>query len=125
VLAAVAVPSLAGCGSSHSSAPSLQVVGETSLRPGQGALVRPLPRHWAISFQVRFAGHRDALKVGLGSSVVTIFDGGHGWHHARLTERMLTVDGRRSALAAGGASSVSLRATGGPARLRRLRITSR
>lgn len=101
------------------------MVDAASLRPGQESLVRPLPRNWLISFNVRFDGPRDALKVGLGSSVVTIFDGGRDWHHARLTERVLSVDGHKSKLTATGATTASLRATGGEAQIRALRITQR
>lgn len=123
MLAAVAASGIVGCGSSRPSAPDVQVVGAATLAPGQPALVRPLPEHWAISFEVRFAGAKDTLKVGLGASVVTIYDGGHDWHHAELTPRMLTVDGHASALPATSASTVSLRTTGGEAQVRRLRIT--
>ncbi len=116
---------LAACGSAHHAAPTVQSVEGAVLAPGHPGLVRPLPRQWAISFEVRFGAPRAALKLDLGSSVVTVYDGGRAWHHARLSERELTVDGRKSQLSATDADTVSLRATGGTAQIRGLRIIGR
>ena len=100
-------------------------MGSATLTPGHPALVRPLPHNWTLSFDVRFAGPKDTLRISLGSSVVTIYDGGRDWHHSKLTPRVLSVDGHNSALPVSNASKVSLRATGGEAQLRAVRITSR
>lgn len=116
---------LGACGSVHQTAPAVQAVDSAVLAPGHPGLERRLPRHWSISFDVRFGAPRTALKVGLGSSVVTIYDGGLAWHHARLTERVLNVDGRNSALSATDAATMSLRASGGTAQIRGLRIVGR
>jgi unsaturated chondroitin disaccharide hydrolase len=64
------------------------------------------------------------LKVRLGPSMVTIFDGAHAWHHAEITERHLMVDGRQSAMPAAGASTISLTAMRGGAEVSSMLITS-
>jgi hypothetical protein len=95
------------------------------VRPGGPPLVRPLPAHWAISFDVRFADSPTAaLRVGLGSSAVTIYDGGYSLHHAEITQRRLMVDGRISEIPATAASSVSLSAMHGAAAIQSMLITS-
>jgi hypothetical protein len=100
-------------------------VPSASLTPGRPALVRPLPADWAISFDVHFAGSRSAaLRVGIGSSAVTIYDGADAWHHAEITERHLMVDGRDSEIPASGATAVSLRALRGAAEVQSMLITS-
>jgi hypothetical protein len=125
VVAAGAALVAAACGSVHTTAPAVQAIDSAVLTPGHPPLTRLLPHQWSISFDVRFGAPRAALKIGLSSSVVTIYDGGRVWHRARLTERVLTVDGRTSALSAADATAVSLRASGGTAQIRGLRIVGR
>jgi hypothetical protein len=100
----------------------VQRVAELSLVPGGRALARPLPLNWSITLRARFPARRSALQVSLGSSIVTVFDGSHIWHHVTLTRHGLVVDGRRSGASSLEASTVRFRALHGPVEVRALVI---
>ncbi len=72
--------------------------------------------------EVWFPTSPSTLRVGLGSSVVLVFDGSHEWHHVELTRRGLVVDGRHTGSSLLQATSVSLRALHGPVEVRGLVI---
>jgi hypothetical protein len=88
-------------------------VASTSLLPNGRALTRPLPPNWSIAMRARFRDVRSTLRVSLGSTVVSVFDGSHVWHRVALTRRGLVVDGHHSGAAPLQASSVTLRAVHG------------
>lgn len=71
---------------------------------------------------VRFPAGRSELRVSLGATVVTVFDGSHVWHHVKLTRRGLVVDGRRSGASPLQASRVRFQALHGSVEVRDLVI---
>jgi hypothetical protein len=72
--------------------------------------------------RVWFPNERSTLRARLGSAEVMVFDGSQVWHHVKITDRGLVVDGRRNGSSSLPASTVVLRATHGPVEIRDLVI---
>jgi hypothetical protein len=100
----------------------VQRVASASLDPSGKPLSRLLPPDWQITLQAWFPTARSALRVGLGSSDVLVFDGSHIWHRVELTDQGLVVDGRHTGGSSLRASSVTFRAVHGAVKIRSLVI---
>lgn len=65
---------------------------------------------------------RSTLRLELGSTAVTVFDGSHVWHRVKVTTRGVVVDGRRTGASPLDAPDVTLRAIHGAVDIRNLVI---
>lgn len=110
---AAALVALAGCGGSGNQrppAPSVQRVARATLAPNGDGLSRPLPPKWVITLRAWFPVKRSKLRLELGSTAVTVFDGSHIWHRVEVTTRGVVVDGHRTGAAPLAAPEVTMRA---------------